>query len=246
MHKDCRLFVMLGVIVASALLGTAEAPAQGSRRPILIDNFEGYTAGQQPYHWKRPHKRSRSLLDLEPALERDDDYFEIVNDGGSKRARAYTKNESVQLVRLNGDGYQWDLRTHPRLAWAWRAIQLPRGAREDEDRYNDTGAALYVTFGTDWLGRPRSIKYTYSSMLPVGTTAKFGPLWVVVVASGADGLGDWVRLERDVVADYKRLFDKDPPDEPVSITLWGDSDNTEGISDVYFDDIELLPARGGS
>jgi len=237
---------MLGIFFAGALPGTDGAQAQGSQRPIIIDNFESYTAGVQPYHWKRPHKRSRSLLDLEPALERDDDYFEVVSDAGNKRVRAYTKNESVQIVRLNGDGYRWDLRTHPRLTWAWRAMQLPRGAREDGEQYNDTGAALYVTFGKDWLGRPRSIKYTYSSTLPVGTTAKFGPLWVIVVASGADGLGDWVRIERNVVADYERLFDRNPPDEPVSIMLWGDSDNTGGISDVYFDDIELLPARSGS
>ncbi len=109
-------------------------------------------------------------------------------------------------------------------------LDLPRVLDRDDD-------------SKDWPGRPRSIKYTYSSTLPVGTTASYGALRVIVVASAADGLGDWIRIERDVVADYRRVFRRDPPNLPVFITLWGDSDNTGGVSDVYFDDIALLPAR---
>lgn len=150
----------------------------------------------------------------------------------------------MQVVRLNGDGYDWNLDTHPRLAWQWKAKRLPEGAKEDKERTNDTGAAVYITFDSkDWLGRPRSIKYTYSSTLPVGTTAKYGPLRVLVVSSAADGLGEWLRVERDVEADYKRLFGKDEAPRPGFIMLWSDSDNTHGLADVYFDDIEMRAGR---
>ena len=237
-----RGVVVIGLLLLGTALWTGEARAQAAGR-IVIDDFEGYVTGVQPHRWKRPHKKSRSVIDIQPALERDDDYFEIVQDG-SKAARAYTRDESVQIVRLNGDGYQWDLATHPRLAWRWKAVALPEGAREDTDKYNDTGGAVYVTFDSkDWLGRPRSIKYTYSSTLPVGTTASYGPLRVLVVSSGADGIGRWMRIERDVAADFKRLFGRDEAPPPGFITLWGDTDNTDGISDVYFDDIELLSRK---
>ena len=244
MDIDLRTVLILGALVAVAAVLGGEAHGQAAESRILVENFEGYEAGMQPYHWKRPHKKSRSLLDLSPELERDDDYFEVVAEDGGKRARAYTRDESVQIVRLNGDGYQWDLDTHPVLAWQWKAKRLPEGAREDKDRYNDTGAAVYVTFDSkDWLGRPRSIKYTYSSTLPIGTTARYGPLRVVVVATGADGMGRWIRNQRNVAEDFKRLFGKERPPKPGYIMLWSDSDNTHAVADVYFDDIELLPAR---
>lgn len=242
MHIRLRLFVALSMLAAGSVVSSTKVHAQAANQRIVVDDFEEYAVGVPPYQWKRPHKRSRSLLDLPHVLERDNDYFEIVQEEGSKRARAYTKDESVQIVRLNGDGYRWDLHTHPRLAWSWRAKQLPAGAREDNDATNDTGAAVYVTFDSkDWLGRPRSIKYTYSSSLPVGATAKFGPLMVVVVSSAADGIDKWIHIERDVAADYQLLFNRDAP-EPGYIMLWSDSDNTKGVADVYFDDIELLPA----
>ena len=244
MEIDLRKALVLSVFLAGAVGFGSGAHGQAAETRILVENFEDYEAGMQPYHWKRPHKKSRSLLDLSPELDRDDDYFEIVAEGGSKRARAYTRDESVQIVRLNGDGYRWDLRTHPVLAWQWKANRLPEGAREDKDRYNDAGAAVYVTFDSkDWLGRPRSIKYTYSSTLPVGTTAKYGPLRVMVVASGAGGTGNWVSSQRDVAADFKRLFGTETVPKPGYIMLWSDSDNTHAVSDVYFDNIELLPAR---
>lgn len=239
------LMVGLSVLLLGAVGVPGEALAQAAEASIVVEDFEDYASGVPPYHWKRPHRKSRSLLDLPRVLERDDDYFEVVEEGGSKRARAYTNNESVQVVRLNGDGYQWDLSTHPRLAWQWRAKRLPEGAREDKSKYNDAGAAVYVTFDSrDWLRRPRSIKYTYSSTLPVGTTARYGALRVIVVASGADGIGDWVRIERDVAADFERLFKKKPA-KPGLIMLWGDSDNTSSVSEVYFDDIELLATADG-
>ena len=236
----------LSVLLLGALGGSGEAAEQAVAESIVVEDFEGYAPGVPPYHWKRPHRKSRSMLDLPRVLDRDDSYFEIVEQGGSKRARAYTRDKSVQIVRLNGDGYQWDLRTHPRLTWQWRAERLPAGAHEDKDKYNDVGGAVYVTFDSkDWLGRPRSIKYTYSSTLPVGTTVRYGALRVIVVASAADGIGDWIRIERDVVADYRRLYRRDPPNLPVFIALWGDSDTTGGVSDVYFDDIELLATADG-
>ncbi len=236
----------LSVLLLGALGEPGEAAAQAAAESIVVEDFEGYAPGVPPYHWKILHRKSRSVEDLPRVLDRDDDYFEIVEQGGSKRARAYTSDESVQIVRLNGDGYQWDLRTHPRLTWQWRAERLPEGAHEDKNKYNDTGGAVYVTFDSkDWLGRPRIIKYTYSSTLPVGTTVKYGALRVIVVASAADGIGDWIRIERDVVADYRRVFRKDPPNLPVFIALWGDSDTTGGVSDVFFDDIELLATADG-
>ena len=234
-----------GLLYGVMGLGVQTSLAQEPHERIYIEDFEGYEAGDPPYHWKRPHKNDRTVLELPRTLTRDNDYFEIVEEDGQKRGRIFTRDDTEQVVRLNGDGYRWSLRTHPRLAWSWRAERLPEGAREDKARFNDTGAALYVTFGSrDWLGRPRTIKYTYSSTLPVGTTARYGALRLIVVSSALDAMGTWLHIERDVAADYERLFGHPPPDAPGYIMLWGDSDTTHGLSDVYFDDLVALPRDG--
>ncbi len=236
-----RLCCMLATAVVTIFVHLS-VRAQSAVLPIVVEDFEHYESGDSPYTWKRAHKSSRSFVQVPRELVRDRDYFEIVDEGGNKVARVYTRDESTQIVKLNGEGYHWDVRVHPLIAWSWRASQLPTGAREDDGKLNDTGAAVYVTFGTDWLGRPRSIKYTYSSTLPVGSTKKYGPLRVIVVSSAADGIGNWVHVARDIRADYRQVFGGDPPDEPLSITLWSDSDDTKSVSEAFFDNVELRPA----
>ena len=137
------------------------------------------------------------------------------------------RGEAIRIILPNGDGYRWRLDSHPRLQWRWRAHVLPEGAREDRRGPNDTGAALYVILSRDWLGRPRTIKYTYSSTLPVGSTASYGTLKVLVASSARDGVGRWQTVARDVVEDYRALFGGTPASEPVAIALWNDSDSTQ-------------------
>lgn len=216
------------------------SPAAG-QGAMLVDDFEGYTTGKHPSRWQF----FTSKEDFKPlgAFMEDDERFYIVAEAGNKFVRAYTKGEAQRITLGNEEhGLGWSLATHPRLQWKWRALQLPVGARED--KVNDSGGAVYVSFGEkDWLGRPYSLKYVYSTTMPVGTVVSSGNVKVVVVSSGTEGFGKWLTVERDVAADYRRLFDRQPPDAPFSITLWSDSDNTKSVGEVDFDNIRLLPRK---
>ncbi|MFQ5568185.1 MAG: DUF3047 domain-containing protein [Rhodothermales bacterium] len=236
-----NLFPLIGLIsLAVAMWGAGEHRAAiRSEEVLMVEDFESVRENALPEGWVYLARRGGDRVPPEHVMNAREKFY-VVQENGNNVLRAYTEGESQRISLVNReDGFNWDLRTHPHLAWDWRALQLPEGANEEE--INDTGAAFYVTFGKDWLGRPRSIKYTYSSSLPVGTVVSFGVLKVIVVASGADGLGDWVRIERDVVADYRRVFRRDPPDHPRFITLWSDSDDTKSIAEVDFDNIRLLP-----
>lgn len=179
------------------------------------------------------------ILPLDHA--KPNDYVKVVMGEGGKVLRAYTQGESVQIALPRGDGLAWDLETFPRLRWRWRADQLPEGAKEDRRTLNDTGAALYVAFGcNDWLGRPCTVKYTYSSTLPQGSVARYGKLQVLVVSSALDTKGEWIEIERNVAQDYETFFGKPPQEDPLYIMVWSDSDDTQGMADVYFDDIVVL------
>ena len=223
-----------------ALLTPPVAPDSTRPAPVLIDDFESYPVDAVPTKWAFLYKRELRPLTKEYMNERET--FYVAEEDGNQFLRAFTYGEAQRITMGNERGpLDWDLEQHPRLRWDWRAMELPEGAREDEKDLNDTGAAVYVTFSFDWLGRPRSIKYTYSSTLPIGTVASYGKLKVIVVSSATNGMEVWTPVERDVVADYRRVFGDDPPDRPVSITLWSDSDNTKSRARVDFDNISLLP-----
>lgn len=227
-------------LVALTWLGQPSAPAQAQAGPVLVEDFESYEEGVVPSRWKFFTRRDQEFLPLTDMMSENERFY-VVREGGRKFLRAYTRAEAQRISLGNGvHDLDWRLSKHPRLSWEWRALKLPEGARED--RLNDTGGAVYVTFSKrDWLGRPYSIKYTYSSTLPVNTRVNSGNVRVIVVSSGADGLGRWVKVERNVVEDYRRLFGGTAPDEPFSITLWSDSDDTRGEAEVDFDQIRLLP-----
>ncbi len=233
--------------LATVQISNAQAPfsrassAVYSQDNVVIDDFESYEDGGLPVKWK--YLMSRKLHPLEPVHMRPKERFYVVKEGGESVLRVYTEGEAVHLTMANEpDGFSWDLKTHPFLQWRWRAHELPRGAREDKKSLNDTGAAVYVIFSIEGviIKRPQTIKYTYSSTLPIGTVVDFGSLKAIVASSGLDKIGDWRTVKRDVASDYRAAFGKEPPRNPLSIRLWGDSDDTESRGTADFDDIELV------
>lgn len=226
---------------ASTVVDILVGPDHGDLRPrldeVLLDDFEAYDPGGVPTRWQV--LLDRGLVDVIPEHNSEHERFSIESERGNQFVRATVTNQSHRILLPNGDRYDWDLNNHPTLSWSWRAVQLPPGAREDRNSLNDTGAALYVYFGRDWLGRPKGIKYTYSSTLPVGTSIRYGALRVLVASSAADTTNAWVEVSRDVAADYRELFDRDPPDRPDVIALWSDSDNTGATAIADFDDLVI-------
>jgi len=207
----------------------------------VIEDFEGYNLGDLPYSWKIPDLTSRSMLPIPSDHAKPDDFVKIVQGDNGNILRAYTQGESVQIALPQGAQLPWDLDYFPIIQWRWRAEKLPDGATERSRGRNDTGAALYVAFPcNDWLGRPCTIKYTYSSTLPVGSRHRYGKLHVVVVSSALEGLGEWIVIQRNVVDDYRMIFREDPPGDPIYIVIWSDTDNTDSEADVYFDDIMII------
>lgn len=218
-------------------LGAYGGGALWEQSASVVEDFEQYEVGSVPEQWFRVNGED----DVRPAREglKDGEQFEVLEEEGNQFVRLYTNGEYIRFSQRNGKEFDWNLKKRPRLKWRWRAPHLPEGASEKEE--NDTGGAVYVTFGTDWLGRPKSIKYTYSSSLPVGTTVSFGPLKVIVVESAQEpGTGSWKTETRNVAEDYRQVFGDDPPNKPASITLSGDSDTTGDESKVDVDDITSL------
>jgi len=222
-------------------LSIRELPSANAwQAPILLDDFESYGEGTLPVKWNA--QLNSKLVPLTEEFFDDNEWFYIEKEEGRTFVRAFSRGESVHIAKENGDGYDWRLSQNPIISWDWRANVLPDGGREDKDHLNDSGAGVYVMFSLEGLliKRPQSIKYVYSSSLPEGTIVTYGKLKVIVASSKLDGMGIWKTVTRDVVADYKKVFGEDPPDKPLFIRLWSDSDNTKSQSSADFDNIVLL------
>jgi hypothetical protein len=241
-----RFFLRYALIIAFLVSGMG-APSPGiaqSDAPspdIVVDDFQTNTPGQFPNDWVFVTS-DEEILSYEEARD-SGERMVVLEENGNHFLRVETKNAALRYTKRNGTDFDWNLRSHPRLTWRWRALRLPQGASERDK--NDTGGAVYVTFGTDWLGRPKSIKYTYSSSLPIGTVVDFGNLYVIVVGSAREPRqGEWTTVTRNVTQDYRQVFGDKPPRRPTSITIWSDSDTTNDRARVDFDDIALLgPSR---
>jgi hypothetical protein len=238
-HRKCPLLQVLFLLplIAGLTPGLDASPIADSSA-VVVDDFEAYPTGEFPRRWVFVDE-DRTIKSFEEAREPGEEFY-IAEEDGNQFLRVNTRNEAQRYTLRNGEEFNWRLKRHPWLQWEWRARKLPEGASERGK--NDTGAAMYVTFGSDWLGRPKSIKYTYSSSLPVGTVVSFGPLKVLVVDSAQEPrLGQWKTVRRNIIADYEQIFGGRPPNRPVSITVWSDSDTTGDVARVDFDDIKLLP-----
>lgn len=203
---------------------------------VVLENFETGVEGEVPAAW-RFFSRSKRRFEAADRLMDDMGRFFVMQEDSNRFLRVYTAG-TARRVSLPAEAFHWELPELPYLRWAWRAHRLPEGARED--RVNDSGAAVYVSFAkTDWLGRPLSIKYVYSTGLPRESVVSTGNVKIIVVSSGLEETGEWVRITRNVVEDYRKIFGAAPPNAPTAITLWSDSNNTNSVAEVDFDNIML-------
>lgn len=154
----------------------------------------------------------------------------------------------------------------PVLRWRWKiARTLPRGDERRKDG-DDYAARVYVAFAYDpaRAGAATRVKYRlakalkgeypphaaisyiWANALPEGRSlpnAYTDRVMMVAVRSGDAEAGQWRAEERDVLADYRRLFGEDPP--PYSgVAVMTDTDDTGGQAEAWFADVTLGP-RGG-
>jgi hypothetical protein len=64
---------------------------------------------------------------------------------------------------------------------------------------------------------------------------------MIVASSGADAVGTWQSLTRNVRADFVRAFGEEPG-PLTAIGVLTDSDNTDGHAVAWYGDIRLEPA----
>ena len=118
------------------------------------------------------------------------------------------------------------------------------GGDERDDRKVDSAAGVYLTLNMKFFGKiPESVKYVWSSTLPVGAAVRrdgVGRPWQVVIGSGEDGIGEWRTYVFDLRQAYTDTFGGSPPSRTVGIGILSDANSLDSQAYADYDDIRAL------
>jgi hypothetical protein len=168
-------------------------------------------------------------------------------------ADAWQVKGGVLLTKQDGDstmigtakGFPLDPDKHPRLRFEFKVDDFP--AKGDVHRKNTEDSALrvFVVFdkGGGLLSPPDTLGYTVGSTERVGeiiASERYDQVKYLVVADAAGSKGEWVTIERDVAADYRKAFSSKSVPKVAALAIKSDANDTGGkvraqVRSVIFD-----------
>lgn len=125
-----------------------------------------------------------------------------------------------------------DLKNTPVIEWSWKVDRTYEGIDEQSRNGDDFPARLYVVARTGFLPWDTlAINYVWSADAPLGDswanpfTSK---AQMVVVQTGNQHVGDWVRQQRNVAEDFQTYFNTSITDlSGYAVMVDGDNANRE-------------------
>jgi hypothetical protein len=128
------------------------------------------------------------------------------------------------------------LKDTPVLEWSWKVVQLPKGGNSCNKATDDQAVQVFVVWPRfPEAVRSRIIGYVWDTTQPVGTickSEKTGTVTYVVVRSGTADLGKWLTESRNVVDDFRKIYNE-APDDPAAVSVSIDSNDTHSTSESF-------------
>ena len=237
-----RGLALLAILPFADVPGPAVAAEPVSLRFTPPVDIGGLPPGWEALSFKKIQRQTR---------------YTVVPDGDGYALRAESEAAASGLYRP----LDLDPRVYRRLSWRWKVDNILAKADARVKAGDDYPARLYVAFRHDpdtapvWeraryaaikllYGRypPRHVmNYIWDNRLPVGAAlpnAYTDRAQMVVIESGSVRVGRWVDEERDVYADYRRLFGAEPP-AIAGIAVMTDTDDTGERAVAYYGTITL-------
>ena len=235
----------VALLVAPGLGGPAAAPPEVVLRFAPPSAPDGLPPGWEALTFRKVERKTR---------------YTVVREGDEHALRAESDASASGLYRP----LDLDARVYRMLAWRWKVDNVLTRADARRKEGDDYPARVYVAFryeagaATLWertrygaikllYGQypPRHvINYIWDNRLPPGMAldnAYTDRAKMIVVESGPARVGQWVAEQRDVHADYVRLFGAEPP--PIAgVAVMTDTDDTGERAVAYYGAITLRAA----
>jgi DUF3047 family protein len=186
--------------------------------------------------------------------------YELVSENGMVVVKAVSVAAASGLIRK----IQIDPRTHPILEWRWKVANILEKGDVTKKTGDDYAARIYVSFVYDpaKLSFFERTKYQTAKMLygEYPPTGIVNYIWgsharldsivpspyttramMISVASGSAKIGQWVTHRRNLLEDYRKAFQSEPP-MISGVAIMTDTDNTGESATAFYGDIIFRPA----
>ncbi|MGL4232622.1 MAG: DUF3047 domain-containing protein [Casimicrobium sp.] len=238
---------VVGALCALLIAGCAQLPNKTA--PVLGDGSDGFMLPNDPaqapwqpvlIRFKTPSTFTRAEIEGVPCI----------------------LGEANASWSLHGAQIPEQFASASKLSWRWHIPNLVPGADNETRHKDDAPARVVVGFKGDrdkldavdrsamnmakliggWELPFASIQYIWEAdakaetVIPHHTISR---IKTIVVRSGETGLASWVSIERDLRADYRRLFEGEEPGEIVSVALMTDTDTLHGTARACYADLKL-------
>lgn len=184
---------------------------------------------------------SDGLKGWESKSFKGDTAYTIVQEDGRTVLKAHAKGAASGLSKK----LKFNPQAHRYLKWSWKVSGTVAGGNEKSKQGDDYAARVYVVFPGRFFWQMRALNYIWANKLPVDEyvpNAFTSNAMLLAVQSGPSKAGQWITEQRDILADYRRMFGEDPP-EAGAIAIMTDTDNTGAEATAWYGDITLSTTR---
>jgi hypothetical protein len=183
------------------------------------------------------HFKTDSLAGWENKEFKGKTDYRLVRENGNIVIQAYSRATASGLVKK----VKLDPQLFRYLSWSWKIGGTIAKGDEKSKAGDDYAARVYVVFPGRFFWQTRAINYIWANRLPKGesiSNAFSSHTKMVAVESGPAKAGQWVTEQRDILADYHRLFGNEPG-ELGAVAIMTDTDNTGSEAIAWYGEITL-------
>lgn len=221
-----RAKIILFIFVAAALLAFEMRAAIGFDLPKWFPFSTNYSLNE----WENKILKGRVIYKIEHAGTKG--YLHALSIGAASAIFYKVRN-------------RFRAKDFPMLSWKWKVVRFPdkeklrirQGIEKD-----DYAARVYVIFPSLIFLNSKALEYVWDETAPLDTvcTSPYSKnIKLIVVESGRNASGEWVSEERNIFKDYRWAFGSNPTLRVGAIALMSDADNTQEVSEAYFDEIHV-------
>jgi hypothetical protein len=257
-HWSAKKLVTLAAMFFAA--GCAQLPAEKSapeavavqmRPDQVIAAFSANPTGGLPRQWY-PMVIFRNKKQTQ---------YQLVTDQGKTVLHAVAATATSGLMQH----VDLDPSIQPWLSWDWKIGRLVRTSDNERHITEDSPARIILGFDGDKDMLPFSdqimfetaraftgydfpyatLMYIWDKNAPVGTimpSNRSGRIKMLVVANGADSVGEWRGFTRNIVEDFERAYGE-KPGKLIGVGVLTDTDNIGETAETWYGDIRLRPGR---
>ena len=247
--KPNRLKIVLcclAILILLSRFSISETIAGDLQKDLVVGHFSTLTPGmEQPPGWeplvfKKIEQHTR---------------YDLVSDDGVVVIRAVSADAASGLIRK----IQINPMVYPIVEWRWKVANILQKGDVSKKAGDDYPARIYITFVYDpsKLSFGNRVKYKTAKLLygEYPPTGAINYIWgnhavidtivpnpytdramMIAVDSGEGKINQWVTQRRNLLQDYRKAFQTDPP-MISGVAIMTDTDNTGESATAYYGDI---------